>query len=131
MKTLVLGLFAALWLIWSAVAWSAHAVATWAGSLTPDIAAWTELGQYQPPAWLQALTPQFVVDAIKAGVAQWGPWLHQTVLAFPDLFALFGAAIWMTWGFGTAILAVAFFGFWWYARDSGRAVPSDGHVWGN
>jgi hypothetical protein len=105
LHALAWSVIAVLALIWSLLAWPAHALAGWmaanAGALA-SLPEWIE--RWTPPAWLAAWVPE---AALRAGLAAAAPVLEWTLALVPGLAGWLPPLVLVAWIAGLVVLILA------------------------
>lgn len=98
-------------LLWSLLAWAAHALAgwsgwsAWAGGGGGDWKAWIDA--LQLPAWLAPWLPAQSLEAVKAMLAASAPMIEWAVASAPALMAWLPTLVLGLWGVGAVLLVLA------------------------
>jgi len=101
-------------LLWSLLAWAAHALAGWSGwsawataggAGTAGWQAW--IGALELPAWLAPWLPAQSLEAVKAMLAASAPMIEWAVASAPELMAWLPALVFGLWVVGAVLLVLA------------------------
>ena len=101
-------------LLWSLLAWAAHALAGWSGwsawatgggAGTAGWQAW--IGALELPAWLAPWLPAQSLEAVKAMLAASAPMIEWAVASAPALMAWLPALVFGLWVVGAVLLVLA------------------------
>lgn len=96
--------------LWSLLAWAAHALAgwsgwtAWAGGGSGDWRAWIDA--LVLPAWLAPWLPAPSLEAVKAMLVAWAPLMESLAARMPDLLSWLPALVLAIWVVGTVLLVL-------------------------
>lgn len=98
-------------LLWSLLAWAAHALAGWSGwsawasGGSGDWQAW--IGTLELPAWLAPWLPAQSLEAVKAMLAAFAPMIEWAAASAPALMAWLPTLVFVLWAVGAVLLVLA------------------------
>jgi len=100
-------LIAGLLLLWSATAWSLHALAQWAATHNGGLTGLgDQVGSIKTTEWLAPWLPQGAADSLTELMSALTPLIESLLASAPGLLSWLAPAIWAIWLAGSLLLIV-------------------------